>query len=74
MTTGCVHVHFTDGKIAKVFLHLTDLPRDGVIHLTPDTTMSTNEFLSTHPTDAHEVPVTPCKNFFDLGNDSVKVE
>ena len=73
MTAGCVHVHVTDGQIVKVFLHLTDLPRDGVIHLTPDTTLGTKEFLSSHPIDANEIIVSPSTSFFDLGDDSVQV-
>jgi hypothetical protein len=74
MTTGCVHVHITDGNIVKVFLHLTDLPSDGVIHLSPDEVLSAEAFMSTHPSDADEVAVAPCREYFDLGDDSVQAE
>lgn len=74
MTSGCVHVHVTDGQITKVFLHLTYLPSDGIIHLTPDATMSIEDFLSSHPLDADEVTVAACKSFFDLGDESIRAE
>jgi hypothetical protein len=72
MCRGCVHVHVADGTVAKVFLHLTDLPSDGVVHLSPDATLSTEEFLESHPKDAGEVHIAARRDFFDLGDESVQ--
>jgi hypothetical protein len=72
MCKGCVHIHVADGVITKVFLHLTDLPNDGVIHLIPDATLSTEEFLESHPRDADEVYTAARKDFFNLGDESIQ--
>jgi hypothetical protein len=72
MCKGCVHIHVADGVIAKVFLHLTDLPRNGIIHLIPDATLSPEEFLESHPRDAGEVYIAARKDFFDLGDESIQ--
>ena len=72
MCKGCVHVHVEGGVITKVFLHLTNLPDGGVIHLTPDATLSTEEFLKSHPRDADEIHVPARKEFFDLGDGSIQ--
>ena len=74
MCRGCVHVHVTNGEISKVFLHLTDLPTDGVIHLSPDDILTNEQFLEAHSIDANEVHLAACERFFDLGDDSVQVE
>lgn len=71
MCKGCVHVHVADGAITKVFLHLTDLPANGVVHLIPDAILRTDEFLESHPRDAGEVYVAVHKEFFDLGDQSI---
>lgn len=68
---GCVHVHVSDGVITKVFLHLTDLPNNGVVHLAPDATLSVEEFLESHPRDTNEETIAARKEFFDLGDDSI---
>ena len=74
MCEGCVHVHVADGVIIKVFLHLTDLPSSGVVHLIPDVTLSTEQFLESHPRDTDEVHMAACKRFFDLGDESIQAE
>ena len=74
MCKGCVHVHVADGLVTKVFLHLTDLPSDGIIHLSPDAALSMEKFLESHPRDAEEVHIAARKDFFDLGDESIQVE
>jgi hypothetical protein len=72
MAKGCIHVHVVDGKIVNVFLHLTDLPESGVIHLSPDEVLSADGFLATHALDADEAIMSPSRECFDLGDDSVR--
>jgi len=60
--------------VAEVFIHLTNLPSDGVIHLIPDAALSIEEFLESHPRDADEVHIAARKDFFDLGDESIQVE
>ena len=72
MCKCCVHVHVADGLVAKVFIHLTDLPSDGIIHLIPDAALSIEEFLESHPRDADEVHIAARKDFFDLGDESIQ--
>lgn len=71
MCKGCVHVHVADGVITKVFLHLSDLPDNGVVHLSPDAVLGTEGFLESHPRDAGEVYIAARKDFFDLGDESI---
>ena len=72
MCEGCVHVHVVDGVITKVFIHLTGLPSNGVVHLVPDATLRIEEFLESHPRDADEVYLAASKVFFDLGDESIR--
>ncbi|GEM_PF-3380168 len=71
MTKGCVHIHVKDGKIQNVFCHLSGLPRDGVIHLQPDKTLTEEEFSSSHPVDIKELSIECDGRIFDLGSDSI---
>lgn len=72
---ACVHV-FTDddGKIIKVFVHLTNLPPNSVVHLSQDAIYSFEEFASSHPRDTGEIYHAPCREFFDLGDESIVVD
>ncbi len=74
MCKGCVHVHVADGVITKVFLHLTDLPDNGVVHLTPEVILSAEEFVKSHPIDASELHMAAHGNFFDLGDEAIQPE
>jgi hypothetical protein len=66
MAKGCVHVHVRDGVVVNMFAHLTDLPRDGVVHMVPECTMSRDEFGETHPNDVDELNIG-----LNLGDSSV---
>jgi hypothetical protein len=52
---GCTHIVIRDGKIVNVFTHLSDFPKDGVIHLKGDKIYSIEEFKASHPRDHHEL-------------------
>ena len=66
MADGCVHVHVKNGVVVNILAHLTDLPRNGVIHLVPECTLSEDEFRETHPNDIDESRIA-----LNLGDDSV---
>ena len=71
MTQGCIHVHIKDGKITNIFSHLTDLPTNGVVHLSPDQTLTESEFKLSHPHDKNELSMTDTSKIFNLGSDSI---
>jgi len=52
---GCTHIVIRDGKIVNVFTHLSEFPKDGVIHLKGDKIYSIEEFKVSHPRDYHEL-------------------
>jgi hypothetical protein len=52
---GCTHIVIRNGKIANIFTHLSDFPKEGVIHLKSDETYSIEEFKQSHPRDNHEL-------------------
>ena len=66
MAKGCVHVHVKNGVVVNVFAHLADLPRNRVIHLVTECTLSEEEFRETHPNDIDELNIA-----LNLGDDSV---
>ncbi len=68
---GCVHVHIKDGSITNVFSHLTNLPRNCIVHLVPDIVLSEEEFLQSHPQDKNEVQIEPKGIVFDLGDETI---
>jgi len=68
---GCVHVHIKDGSITNAFSHLTNLPRNCIVHLVPDAVLSEEEFLQSHPQDKNEVQIESKGMVFDLGDESV---
>lgn len=69
--TGCVHVHLKDGDVSNVFLHLSGLPENGVVHLVPDDILSIEEFVESHPMDKNELSLQPQKIVYNLGDESV---
>jgi hypothetical protein len=71
MAKGCVHIRVKDGKIQNVFCHLSDLPKDGVVHLLPDQVLTEDEFRGSHPEDKNELSVDGKQGIYDLGGDSV---
>ena len=52
---GCVHLIIKEGNVVNTVLHLSNLPKDGVIHLKADGVYSFEEFAKTHPKDIGEI-------------------
>ncbi len=52
---GCVHLIIKDGKVVNVFTHLSELPKDGVVHLKGHKIYSFEEFKKSHPLDHDEL-------------------
>jgi len=71
MTEGCIHICVKDGKIQNVFCHLSELPRNGVVHLKPDKILTNEEFSSSHPKDKNELSVECEGRIFNLGSESI---
>jgi hypothetical protein len=72
MVKGCVHLHIAKGKVDRIFIHLSDLPMSGVIHLKPDAQFTEDEFAQSHPNDADELLLS--KKIFELGDSSIQVK
>lgn len=68
---GCIHVHIRDGSIVNVFSHLTNLPKNCVVHLVPDMVLPEEEFERSHPCDAGEIRLESKGTIFDLGDRTV---
>ncbi len=68
---GCVHVHIKDGHITNVFSHLSNLPKNCIVHLVPDDVLSEEEFLQSHPQDKNEIQIESQRMVFDLGDESI---
>lgn len=66
-TKGCVHIHIKNGKIESVFSHLSNFPKNCMIHLEPTDELTIEEFKKTHPFDVEELKVKSEKilNFGD---------
>jgi len=71
MTKGCVHIRVKNGKIQNVFSHLSELPKDGVVHLLPDQVLTNDEFINSHPTDKNELSVEGEGEIYDLSGNSI---
>ena len=71
MVEGCIHIHIKDSEIKNIFCHLSGVPENGVIHLSPDQVMTDKEFIESHPHDKHELKVSVSNKIHDLGSDSV---
>ena len=52
---GCVHLIIKNGKIVNAFTHLSNLPKNGVVHLEGDKIYSMDEFKKSHPNDHSEL-------------------
>lgn len=52
---GCTHLIIRDGKVVKVITHLSDLPKNGVVHLKGDKIYTFNEFKKSHIHDYDEL-------------------
>lgn len=52
---GCTHLIIRNGKIVNVFTHLSDFPKNGVIHLKGDKIYSIEGFKKTHSRDHYEL-------------------
>lgn len=71
MLEGCVHIHIKDGDIKNIFCHLSALPENGVVHLSPDKVMTDDEFRESHPHDKNELISNGDKKIFNLGSCSI---
>lgn len=58
---GCVHLIVKHGEIESVYTHLSDLPKEGVVHLKGDKIYTNNEFKKSHPYDHIELEPTAKK-------------
>lgn len=52
---GCTHLIIRDGKIVNVIIHLSDLPKNGVVHLKGDKIYTYDEFKKSHVHDHDEL-------------------
>jgi hypothetical protein len=52
---GCTHLIIKNGEVANVFTHLSNLPKNGVVHLKGDKIYSIKEFKESHKRDHHEL-------------------
>jgi aspartyl-tRNA synthetase len=66
-TKGCVHIHIKDGRFRSVFSHLSNFPKNCVIHLKPETELTKENFIKTHPSDIEELKAKGGK-VFNLGD------
>ena len=72
--TGCVHIHIENGDVTNIFMHLSGLPENGVVHLVSEEVLSEEQFVESHPQDKDEIQMKPMKKIYDLGNDSIHIE
>ena len=54
---GCVHIIIREGKVQNVITHLSDFPKNGVVHLKGDKLYSFPEFKKTHVNDHEELRI-----------------
>lgn len=73
-TKGCVHIHIKEGKIKKVFSHLSDFPDECIIHLIPDAVLTDEKFRKNHAADIDELKAKPQEKIYSLGDNSYKQE
>lgn len=74
MIKGCVHAHIKGRKIMNVFSHLTGLPDNGVVHLSPDNVFFSADFAINHPDDINEIYVKEEGMIFELGKKNIAIE
>jgi len=51
----CVHLIIRNGKVVNIITHLSDFPKNGVVHLKGDKIYTFNEFKKSHVNDHHEL-------------------
>lgn len=51
----CTHLIIRDGKVVNVITHLSNLPKNWVVHLKWDKIYTFNEFKKSHINDHHEL-------------------
>jgi hypothetical protein len=52
---GCTHLIIREGKIVNVITHLSNLPKNGVVHLKGDKVYTFDEFKTSHVNDHDEL-------------------
>lgn len=52
---GCTHLIIREGKIVNVITHLSNLPKNGVVHLKGDKIYTFDEFRKSHSNDHDEL-------------------
>lgn len=70
--SGYVHIHIKKGKIVNAFSHLSNFPKDCVIHTKIDEVLSRKEFEKSHKSDKEELKAPPERKVYDLGDDVFK--
>lgn len=65
-TKGCVHIQIKKGKIVNVFSHISNFPKNCIVHMKPDHEYTDEEFLKSHPQDENELKAKPEKSIYDL--------
>lgn len=55
---GCAHLYMKNGEPVRLITHLSELPKDGVVHLKGSKMYSNKEFKNSHPQDVSEFGVT----------------
>lgn len=71
--SGCFHIHVEDGEIKNVFSHMTNFPKNCVIHLLPEQVFEVEEFQEDHHFDKDEVNVPYSGKIHNLGRLSVSI-
>lgn len=54
---GCAHLYFESGRPTKLITHLSELPKDGVVHLKGSKIYTDEEFKESHPQDVSEFEI-----------------
>jgi hypothetical protein len=72
---GCVHIYVKNGKMINAFSHLTNIPENCIIHLSPDAVFFTEEeFEQDHYrygiSDELKLNANPQGKIYDLGDTS----
>ena len=72
--SGCVHIHIKNGDVTNIFMHLSGLPENGVVHLVSEKVLSETQFVESHPMDKDEIQIAPKKMIYNLGDTSIHLE
>ncbi len=52
---GCTHLIIKNGKVVNVYTHLSEIPKNGVVHLKGDKIYTIEEFKKSHRNDHSEL-------------------